>query len=219
MTRQFTLALFLLLVQSSALFADGETPLPKPQRQDSVSLEEAFNRSRTGRTYSGEPLTLDELSAVLWATAGKRYDAVTAATRTYPSAHGRYPIAFYLVAGAVETVEPGIYRYDWRAHSLKLLKPGDYRAQLADSYPYALFAAKAPATIVLSVVYRDSDEEKENNLYVPLDAGHASQNLRLQAAALDLVAGIAGEFDASAVKALLGIEETPILFLTLGHHY
>jgi nitroreductase len=45
----------------------------------------------------------------------------------------------------------------------------------------------------------------------------ATENIRLEAAALGLAVGIAGELDAARVKEILGIEEMPILFLTLGH--
>ena len=123
MRREFVWALMLMSILPAALYAtDKEIALPKPGIHKDVSIEEAFDRSRTERTFSEKPLTLAETSAVLWAAAGKRYDAVTEATRTYPSAHAYYPIAFYVVVGAVKGMEPGIYRYVWNDHSLKLMK-------------------------------------------------------------------------------------------------
>ncbi len=58
--------------------------------------------------------------------------------------------------------------------------------------------------------------ERGKLLYVPLEAGHSSQNLRLAAAALGIGVGIAGEFNHTTVKDLLGIELEPLLILTLG---
>jgi SagB-type dehydrogenase family enzyme len=219
MTKHFAVAFFLLLIQSAALYAgDKAIALPKPKMHKNVSLEEAFNRTRTDRIYSEKPLTLAEISAVLWAAAGKRYDvatdAVTASTRTYP---GLYTTSFCLMAGAVEGIEPGIYKYNWSDHSLELVKQGDCRKELVKSSPYAAFAAEAPATIVLGAVIRDSFTEQYRNSGLPLEAGFVTQNLRLEAMALNLRVGIAGSFDVPAVKKFLGIDLTPILLLTLGH--
>jgi SagB-type dehydrogenase family enzyme len=218
MIKRVILAFSFLLIHRAALYAaDKEITLPKPGMHKDVTIEEAFDRSRTDRFYSEKPLTLAELSAVLWAAAGKRYDTVTGASRTYPSAYGRYPIAFYIVIGAVEGMEAGIYQYLWDKHALISMKLGDCRRELVKKFSAAYFAAQAPATVVLAVVFKDWFGERGNNLYVPLDAGHASQNIRLEAAALDLAVGIAGEFDGIAVKEFLEIEEVPVLFLTLGH--
>lgn len=54
------------------------------------------------------PLTLEEVSQLLWAAQG-----TTAGWggRTTPSAGALYPLEVYLVAGKVDKVPAGVYKY------------------------------------------------------------------------------------------------------------
>ena len=77
-----------------------------------------------------------------------------------------------------------------------------------------------PATVVLAAEYDWTSTafgERGRVLYVPLDAGHVSQTLRLAAAAAGLAVGIAGQFDHARIRDMLAIREEPLLLLTLGH--
>jgi SagB-type dehydrogenase family enzyme len=213
----------LVLLPEFLLAGDDLVVLPKPRKLKAVSLERAFNEARTNRAYPKTPLALSELSDVLWAAGGRqsdREDAVSGATRTYPSAGSIYPVQIYVVIGAVTGAKPGIYQYLMADHAMKLLKPGDHREELVKGSSEAGFAARAPATVLLAADFRSSESmfgERGRLLYVPMEAGHVSQNLRLAAAAVGLRVGIAGEFDHSAARTLLGIAEEPLLLLTLGH--
>ncbi len=196
--------------------------LPKPDVPTPGSLEDTLNRVRTEREYSAQPLLLPQLASVLWAGGGNRYDAMSgASSRTYPSAGNIYPVRVYVVAGVVEGLKPGIYQYLPTEHVLKILKPGDHRRELVEGSGQAGFAALAPATVVLAADYgwtTTAFGERGKNLYVPLDAGHVSQSLRLAATAVGLAVGMAGQFDHAQVQDLLGITDEPLLILTLGHH-
>ncbi|NJE77482.1 nitroreductase, partial [Thermococcus sp. ES12] len=44
-----------------------EIKLPEPKIKGEMSLEEAIYRRKSIRRYTSEPLTLSELSQVLWA--------------------------------------------------------------------------------------------------------------------------------------------------------
>ena len=107
--------------------AEPNISLPRPSRLGSGSLEQALERAETVRDYSDQPLSLLQVSTILWAAGGRRYDSETGASRTYPSAGGIYPLELYLVAGAVEGLPAGVYRYLWRSHELERLKQGDVR--------------------------------------------------------------------------------------------
>ena len=103
-------------------------PIEKPFREDGklidlvsvghwkgitpVSVESAIQSRESRRSYTGDSLTLDELSFLLWATQGIRQqlDAGTA-LRTVPSAGARHAFETYLCIFRVIGLEPGFYRY------------------------------------------------------------------------------------------------------------
>lgn len=199
--------LVLVLVPLGPLAGDENVVLPKPSGLG-ATLDEAFNRLRTERSYADRPLSLYNLSGVLWAAAGNRSvtDALTAATRTYASAFANYPLRLYVVVGSVQGLSPGIYEYLQRAHVLKQLKTGDSREELANVPGAAEFVWWAPVTVVLAADYDNTVTgrfgERGKQLYIPVEAGEASQNLRIAAAASGLAVGIAGEFDHKKVQEL-----------------
>lgn len=74
------------------------------------------------RDFSDKPLKLEQAGMLLWSAGGVGVDGVTGPTRTIPSAGGTYPLDAYLVAGKVEGLEAGVYRYDYRNHALEQVK-------------------------------------------------------------------------------------------------
>ena len=104
--------------------------LPEARKSGAVSLEEALNRRRSIRSYSSEPVTLEELSQLLWAAQG-----ITGKNgfRAAPSAGATYPLETYVIIGDVVGLEPGFYRYEPANHSLALLKKGDMRPVILDA--------------------------------------------------------------------------------------
>jgi SagB-type dehydrogenase family enzyme len=145
---------------------------------------------------------------------------VSSASKTYPSAFGIYPVRVYLLVGAVEGINPGIYQYVQAGHGLKMLKEGDHRKESIEGSTYARFIAQAPATVVLAADFAAMTAafgERGRSLYLPVEVGHLSQTLRLTATAVGLSVGIVGAFDPARIKDLFGISEEPLLFLPLGY--
>ena len=85
----------------------------------SIDLEKAIGDRQSRRRYRREPLTLDELSFLLWATQGVRrqLDRGTA-LRTVPSAGSRHALETYLCVQRVVGLEAGVYRYLPLEHQL-----------------------------------------------------------------------------------------------------
>jgi SagB-type dehydrogenase family enzyme len=185
-----------------------------------MSVEQALSSRKTLRRFEDEAIQLEELSQLLWAVGGSRFDGVTTATRTYPSAGGIYPLGIYVVAGRVAEVDSGIYKYLWRDHTLKRIKSGDFRSYLALAALRQGFIAQAPVIIIITADYRRTEEKyghRGRERYVPLDAGHASQNLHLQAAALNLATATVGAFSDERVKKILDLHgEDPLLIIPVG---
>lgn len=80
--------------QESTLFPekDMEVILPEPRYDSEISVERAMLQRRSIRDYTDEPLSLDEVSQLLWAAQG-----ITEPNgfRTAPSAGGTYPLNVY----------------------------------------------------------------------------------------------------------------------------
>ncbi len=194
--------------------------LPSPKHKGELSVEEAIFRRRSIRRYKDEPLTLEEVSQILWAAGGKTIDGITGATRAYPSAGGIYPLEIYLVAGSVEGLTSGIYHYRWREHSIDLVKEGDFCQNLTRAALGQRMIANAPVSIVFTAIYSRTTGRygrRGETRYVPMDIGGAGQNVHLQAEALGLGTVIIGAFRNGAVKEALGVkDETPLYIMPVG---
>jgi len=103
--------------------------LPEPQYDSDVSIEQSLLNRRSIRSYTGEPLTLQEVSQLLWAAQGITDPR---GFGTAPSAGALYPLELYLVAGDVEDLTSGVYRYEPDGHQLVRIMDGDKRAKLAE---------------------------------------------------------------------------------------
>ena len=179
-------------------------------------MEEALRARRSVRRYGHAPLTLDEVSQLLWAAQG-----VTSRDggRTAPSAGARYPLALYLVARDVSGLPAGIYQYRPARHDIVSLDSRRQRS-LADAVPTQRWVAEAPAVLVIAAVYeRATARYGERGVrYVHMEVGHAAQNVYLQAAALGIGTVFVGAFREDAVSAALGLPQTtqPLGLMPLG---
>lgn len=191
--------------------------LPKPKLRGDVSIEQALSRRRSTRDFPKKSITLEEVSQLLWAAQG-----ITSAAgeRTAPSAGATFPLEVYLVAGDVEGLSAGVYKYGYRKHELHKVGDGDKRAALAAAALDQECVSDCAASVILTSVYgRTTVEYGERGVrYVHMEAGHVGQNIHLQAAALDLGTVVVGAFDDEAVVRVLGItkKEYPLYIMPLG---
>ena len=191
--------------------------LPEPQYDSDVSLEQSLLERRSVRDYSGQPLTLQEISQLTWAAQGLTDPR---GFRTAPSAGGLYPLELYLVAGDVEDLPPGVYRYQPDGHQLVKTGDGDKRAGLAEAALEQEWVEEGAVDFVFTTVYeRTTGKYGERGIrYVHMEAGHAAQNLCLQAAALGLGAVTIGAFYDEQVSRLLNLpaDEQPLYVIPVG---
>ena len=140
--------------------------------------------------------------------------------RTAPSAGALYPIELHLVAGQVDGLPVGTYRYDPLRHALQAEKTGDMRHAIAAAALHQDWIAQASAIVVVSAVELRTTRKygRRGVRYVHMEVGHASQNLLLQAVALGLVAATVGAFDDERLHQLLDLprEERPLIILPVG---
>lgn len=191
--------------------------LPEPNIDSPVSLEQAIALRRSTRSYTSEPLGLDDLSQLLWAAQGA---STTEGFRTAPSAGASYPLETYVVAGNVEGLEPGLYHYEQATHELTSRTTGDLRAELSVNSLGQTCVRDAAALLVFAAVYERTTERYGDRgmMYVHMDVGHAAQNVLLQATALGLGAVPVGAFKTRTVRAQLGLDESevPLYFISAG---
>lgn len=195
----------------------NDLALPAPVREDG-SVAEALYRRVSQRSYSGDALTLEQAAALLWAAGGLNVDGETGPTRTSPSAGGAYPLDFYLVAGNVKDLSPGIYRYDYLNHDLVPVAEGDRRGELAEAALNQSFIAEAPAALVFVAHFERSTGRygERGERYVLMDTGYASQSVYLQAVELGLGTVAIGAFDDAGVAALLETDGDPLKIMPVG---
>ncbi len=184
-----------------------------------MSLEETIARRRSVREYKGEPLSLSQLSQVLWAAQGL---TDTRGLRAVPSAGATYPLEVFILIGrgGVEGLEPGMYHYNVANHSLNLYKEGDQRRELAIAALDQEFIAQVPVDIVICAIYERTSRYygPRGERYVHMDLGHAGENVSLQAVALGLATVMVGAFDDEQVSAVMGLakEVKPLYIIPLG---
>ena len=208
------LSSILLSVKASA--SPEEVKLPKPELKGQMSVEEAISSRRSVRDFKREPLSMAQLSQILWAAQG-----ITGRgwLKAAPSAGALYPLEIYAVVGAVEGLETGVYHYDPNNHSIKREVEGDLRRKLDSAALEQEPVSAAPVDIVFTAIYERTARKygERATRYVHIEVGHAAQNVYLQAEAMGLGTVMIGAFYDDRVKETLGLKEAePLAIMPVG---
>lgn len=186
--------------------------LPAPRTDGPMSLERALAERRSVRDFTDERLTLEELAQLLWAAQGITADW---GGRTAPSAGALYPLEVYAVTPG------GLYHYLPDGHRADVLRADDLRRPLAAAALGQAAVAVAPAVLVIAAVFRRTEVKygERAERYVHLEAGHAAQNVLLQAVALGLGGVPIGAFSDREVQRVLGLpaDHEPLYLIPVGH--
>lgn len=221
-----TFAAFGLAGSALSGFAAGRGParamdaahiqLPRPRLHSATSLEAALAARRSLRSFANKPVTLNELSQLLWAAQGI---TDSRGLRTAPSAGALYPLELYIAAGNVSGLAAGTYQYAPDGHHLRQVADGDQRAELAAAALGQPPIRKGPVVIAIAADYRRTTVKygERGVRYVHLEAGHAAQNICLQAEAIGLGAVVIGAFSDKDVAALLrSTGRQPLYLIPVG---
>jgi SagB-type dehydrogenase family enzyme len=197
---------------------EQEIMLPQPSHKGEMSVEEALHTRRSIRTFSDKTLTQEQVSQLLWATYG--VTMVSSSGREYktaPSAGATYPLEIYLMAGNVDGIAPGLYKYNPGRNTLIQQQSGDLRKKTSDACLGQKMIAEAPVSIVFSAVYERTTArygKRGEDRYVCMDLGHAAQNTYLQATAMGLGTCAVGAFeDDQLLKVLKLPDNEKVLYL------
>jgi SagB-type dehydrogenase family enzyme len=204
------------------------TSLPSPTLREGEDAGPDYftivGRRRTVRSFGATPLTLLELSRLLWASAGVTAAFITPQGQDFyratPTAGALYPIETYVVVNKVEGLEPGLYHYRVAgldilerpiaegSHSLELLRAGDLRAEISEAALDQGLCGKAGATFIYTAVFARSEWKyrERSYRYFYLDAGHMAAQLSLAAVAQGLGTCQIAAFYDKDLNDLVGID-------------
>ena len=197
---------------------DHAIALPRASAIGEMSLEQAIRQRRSVRAFAPGALTLEQVAKLLWAAQGTNGNG---GYRTVPSAGATYPLDACLVAGNVEGLIAGLYRYRPFKNDLEPMLNGDLRADLAKACLGQEWVLTAPASVILVAEYRRTTGPygQRGVRYVDMEAGHAGQNLYLQAVCLGLATVAIGAFRDLEVSKVLALpeEKLALYVFPVGH--
>lgn len=171
--------------------------LPPPDLVGELTLESVLAERRSQRDFADTEVPLETIGQLFWAGQGVSSDA---GYRTAPSAGARYPLELYAVTAS------SLLHYRPDGHYVERAE-SDALSELGDAAFGQDFVGSAPVVlIVVGVVARTAAEYGAlAERLVDREAGHATQNVLLQATALGLAATPVGGFDPAAVARLLAL--------------
>lgn len=199
--------------------------LPAPEHV-SADLTTTLAQRRSRREYTGEHISLGQLSTILMNACGvmgfvPAYDYNRLPLRSFPSSGGLQAPEVYLSVHAVGDVPPGLYHYQPVDHALELLKDGNHSAELCEAALDQPFVETSALVFIITGYYERLRWKYGERAYrfMCMDAGFLSENIYLLAEAMGLgVCAIAGFVDDTFEK-LLGVngrDEMVLLLITVG---
>lgn len=186
--------------------------LPEPETFPEVNLNllEFIELRTSTRQYSNRPITLHELSYLLWCTQGVKGTIPGKATfRTVPSAGACHAFETYLLINNVEELEPGLYRFLALEHKLI---PVNLTKKIAEEVFFACLKQSSVKKSAVTFIWTAVAERMtwkygdRGYRYLHLDAGHVCQNLYLTGESIGCGTCAIAAFDDAYFNQLLGID-------------
>jgi SagB-type dehydrogenase family enzyme len=210
------------------------SPAAAPDDQTKADIWTCVGSRRSVRSFGATPVSLIELSRLLWASAGITTSYITPHGQEFyraaPTAGALYPIETYVVVNKVDDLEPGLYHYRVAgmdvlerpivegSHALELLRAGDLREEIVAASLDQPFCGKAGAVFLWTAVFARSVWKYKDRAYryFYLDAGHIAAHLSLASVALGLGSCPVAAFYDGEINRLLGVdgESEGIIYMT-----
>ena len=205
-------------------FAPGAERIELPGRDDwthldTIDLQAAVNRRKSRRRFLDTPLTLEELSFLLWATQGlQEMLPAGSARRTVPSAGCRHALETYLCVHRVDGLEPGLYRYLPVEHQLVLEYPDDeLNRKIVPATLGQIFTGKSAVVFLWTAIPERMEWRYDIAAHkvILLDAGHVCQNLYLACEAIGAGTCAIAAYHQDLIDQLVGVdgEDEMVIYL------
>jgi SagB-type dehydrogenase family enzyme len=206
--------------EEGAATGPGEPPvsqqriqLPRPMTAEgTIRVEEAIANRRSRREYSAEPITRAEIGQLLWAAQGITERQVGRVDlRAAPSAGATYPLSLFVVSDTpgVTGIDPGVFHYRPGTHELDRIRHGLFGTRMQEIAIDQEWVGAAALNIVITAVDERTTQrygERGRRRYVPMEAGHAGENIYLQAESLGLSTVAIGAFLDDGLRSLLDVD-------------
>lgn len=200
-----------------------------PYKNINASIGSVIRSRRSRRDFKGKPLTLSDLSTLLYYGDGisgdfdfnlnkEEYGTITfgdkymSKLRTAPSGGGLYPIYLYIAVLNINNLENGIYKYMPFTHSLEKIKLFN-NDDLENYYNNNVFGGGIDLRkTALSVYYVYSIYENTRKYgdmalqFALIETGEIAQNIQLTAAASGILACDIGGFNKTLSEELLNLD-------------
>ena len=185
---------------SCAFAADG-IKLPAPEKSGGMPLLDCLSARASHRDFAEEPLTLEQLSNLLWAAGG--VNRPEQGKLVYPTAMNVKDLIIFAV-----TAE-GAYKYDPQAHALSEVAKGDFRADTGKQD----YVAKAAVCLVYvqdtkaweTLPFKADPEGIKGCGFI--HAGSAAQNASLYIASQGWGGVVRTSFDGEKLASVLGLSD------------
>lgn len=178
--------------------------LNEPRIGSGLPVMTAFKNRHSEREWADRPVSMQDLSDLLWAAGGVNRDN---GKRTAPSALGKNDIDIYAF-----TAE-GVSRYLPDSNELMQITDGDYRslvvggqANITSLPPLALVYVSTPSRFGIP-------DEKAAEIMGYIDGGMVSENVGVCCAGIGLVNVPRYTMDRAAITELLKLEKGTLLVL------
>jgi SagB-type dehydrogenase family enzyme len=182
--------------------ATATIKLSEPRSIGEMSLEEAIAGRRSVSSFTDTPITLQDLSQILWSGQGI---TDSSGKRAAPSAMRSYPLTIYIISVNITGLGSGVYKYVPDGHQLVIIKEGEIKENVMPNNAPVYLAITADST---GMVKKVGDIGKR---FAYLEAGHAAQNICLQATSLGLATVTAAGFQEATLRAILALPDGPEL--------
>ncbi|KMW48603.1 nitroreductase family protein [Ralstonia insidiosa] len=197
------------LPKPTAHTAPAAIALPPPHLGGGTVLMTALAKRKSVRAFAQTPLSLQQLSELLWAADG--INRPETGGHTAPSAHGLNEVDIYVA------LPEGVYRYEPEPHRLRLKHAVDARNLTG----YQDFVGTAPLDLVYVVNHARADQmpQSQRETFSGVAAGAISQNVSLYCASAGLACVVRGWLNHRLLAEALSLneDEMPVLAQTVGH--
>ena len=183
-----------------------------------------INSRRSHRVYTQEPISLTQLSYLLWCTQGVQSvrGHAYATLRTVPSGGARHAFECYMAIMNVSGLEPGLYHYLPMKHRIEFLgRPDDMEGIVSESVCQQNWACKANVVFYYSCVFYRAEWRYGVWAHAPIlmDSGHVTENLYLAATSIGMGGCAIAAVDPKTANDAFGVdgaEETVFYAMPVG---
>ncbi len=184
-------------------------------------LEKIVAKRRSKRDFTEKPMTMDQLSRILWLTQGITGEIGKAKLRAVASAGNRHPFNNYVLVNNVEGLDKGIYLYEPLKETISLVVDGDKIEIFRDACGgQKLISSCQICYIQTAVTARTTDRYRERGYrYIFIDVGHIGAQTQLVCEDMGLGSCNVGAFMDDAVSEILHLKseyEIPVYITVIG---